>query len=276
MQRGKRWRHATLGGVLGLALAVGALGGPTAAFAQKQSIGAGQLSLIIEPQADTASRTDGVDTYRVVMTNRTGGSVEDIALSVPFSAGYSLAGTSFNQDDAWVTQPGGSAATISVAELRGIGDTLVATLRFNGPRDAAANAVSSRISASWDKNGEVYTISSNQPGVTSSALSASRSGQSRLSFNGGSFASNEPVSFWYTNANGVSVPLVIDRGLLIQQPARSITDETEKKYGQFIAANEQGLTSGILSLAGLPAGSYTLAARGNWSGVTASTAFVVE
>lgn len=276
MQSGNTFRKVAIQGMLGLALATSVLAAPALTHAQKQSTGASQISLAIEAQADTASRTDGVDTYRLVVINQGGGTVEDIAVSVPFGAGYSLAGASFNQDDAWVAQTGESSATIKVEQLRGIGDTLVGTLRFVGPRDAAGNALASRVSATWDVNGESYTISSNQPGVTSTGLTASRTGQSRLTFSGGAFASNEPVSFWYTTANGVSVPLVVDKGVLIQKPAKSDNDDDEKKYGEFLAANEQGLTSATLSIAGLPAGSYTLAARGNWTGVTASAPFIVQ
>jgi hypothetical protein len=276
MQSGKLLRRATIQGLLGLALAAGVLAAPAATHAQKQGTGPSQISLAVEPQADTASRTDGVDTYKVLIVNRTGGTVEDIALSVPFEAGYSLAGATFNQDDAWVAQVGGSSARIQVEQLRGIGDTLVATLRFTGPRDAAAGALSNRISANWDRNGEQYTIFSNQPGVTSTALTANRTGQSRIAFSGGAFASNEPVTFWYTAANGVSVPLVVDNGVLIQKPAKSDNDDEEKKYGEFLAANDQGATNAVVSIAGLPAGSYTLAARGNWTGVTASAPFIVQ
>lgn len=276
MASGKLFRKITIQGMLGLALAASVLGAPAVTNAQRQGIGPGQLSLALEPQADTASRTDGVDTYRVVVVNRGGGTVEDIVLSVPFEAGYSLAGASFTQNDAWVAQNSGSAATIRIEQMRGIGDTVVGTLRFTGPRDTAANALTSRVSATWDLNGEEYTITSNQPGLMLSALTASRSGPNRIAFNGGAFASNEPVTFWYTNAAGASVPLVVDRGLLTVQPARSQFDEDERKYGEFIAANGQGVTSAVLNIAGLPAGSYTLAARGNWTGVTASAPFVVE
>lgn len=276
MQGGNLFRRVALQGTLGLALAASLLATPALTLAQKQSTGAGQLSLTVEPQADTASRADGVDTYRVVVVNRGGGTVEDIALSVPFEPGYSLTSASFSQDDAWVARNGERAASIRVEQLRGIGDTVVGTLRFTGPRDAAANALTSRVTATWDKDGEQYTISSSQPGINSSALTAARSGPSRITFSGGSFASNEPVSFWYTTASGASVPLVVDRGLLIQKPARSVNDDDEKKYGEFLGASEQGTTNATLSIAGLPAGSYTLAARGNWSGVTASAPFIIE
>lgn len=275
MKHGTMLRRAAATGALGLALAASLLAGPAPSFAQG-IYEPGQLSLTVEAGADTASRADGVDTYTVTMINRGGANVDGISVRVPVAAGYTLTGASFTQDDAWVTRNGAGEATLRFEQLRGIGDTVVATLRFSGPRDAASNALSERVSATWNQNNKDRTITSNQPGVTSFALGASPAGRARIAFSGDAFAANEPVNFWYTTADGVSVPLVFKDGLLMRQPAPDRDDPVEPKYGQALAAGERGALKATLSTAGLPTGAYTFAARGAWSGVTASAPFVVE
>ena len=275
MKHGTFLRRAATSGALGLALAASLLAGPAPSFAQG-IVGATQLSLTVEAAADTASRADGVDTYKVTMVNQGGANVEYIVVRVPIAAGYSLTGASFTQDDAWVAQNGAGEATLRFDQLRGIGDTVVATLRFSGPRDAASNALTQRVSATWNQNNKDRTITSNVPGVTSFALAASPAGRARITFSGDAFAANEPVNFWYTTANGVSVPLVFKDGLLMQEPAPDRDDPVEPKYGKAVAAGERGALLATLSTANLPAGAYTFAARGAWSGVTASAPFSVE
>lgn len=276
MQSGKQFRNVVIQGALGLALAAGVMLVPAQTFAQKLSTDAPQLSVAIEPQADTATRGDGVDTYKLVVVNRTGGSAEDIVLNVPFQAGYSLSEASLSQNDAWVARSGDGLAQIQVEQMRGIGDRLEATLRFVGPSDAGSNALTSRVSASWNANDEKYSGASNLPGATNVALTATPTAPTRIAFSGGAFATNEPVNFWYTGANGVSIPLVVEDGVLIQKPAKSQFDDGERKLGAALAADAQGSVSVSASIAGLPAGSYTLAARGGWSGVTASAPFTVK
>jgi hypothetical protein len=274
MKRGTLLRNIATSGALGLALAASLLATPSPSYAQRVA-GPGQLSLTVEALADTASRTDGVDTYRVTMSNKTGGTVDRIAVQVPIAAGYSLAGASFTQDDAWVAATGAGSATLRFEQLRGINDTVVATLRFTGPADAASNALTQRVTATWNKDDKARTVTSNQPGVTTFALAASRAGQA-ITFSGDAFAAREPVSFWYTSASGASVPLVYKDGQLMVEPARDDDDDERVTYGKFIEAGEQGVTRATLNLAGLPAGSYTFSARGNWSGVTASAPFIIE
>lgn len=274
MKRATFLGRVTTQAALGLALAASLLTVPAPSFAQGL-IGPGQLSLTVEAQADTVSRADGVDTYKVTVINRAGGDVDSIALRVPIAAGYSLAGASFNQDDAWVTKNAAGEATLRVERLRGLGDTMVATLRFTGPSDAASNALTQRVSATWSQDDRQRTIASNQPGVVTFALSSSRNGEA-ITFSGDAFAANEPVSFWYTTSNGVSVPLVFKEGQLVKEPARSRNDDEAPQYGKSMAAGEQGALRATLNIADLPAGSYTFAARGDWSGVTASSPFIVE
>lgn len=274
MKYGNLIRKGVTSGALGLALAAGLLAGPASSFAAGV-VKVQQVSLTVQAQADTASRIDGVDTYKVIVANRSGGDIDQIVVRVPIAAGYSLAGASFNQEDAWVAQNGAGEATLRVEQLRGLGDTAVATLRFTGPADAASNALTQRASASWSEDDKQRVVTSNQPGVTTFALTASRSGKT-ITFSGDAFAANEPVSFWYTTADGVSVPLVFKEGQLVKEPAKSRNDDVAPIYGKSMAVSDLGALQVTLNTLGLPAGSYTFAARGDWSGVTASAPFVVE
>lgn len=276
MHTGKRIGRSVAGGLLGVALAAGLLVVPAPASAAEQSGGGSQLSIAVEPLADTASLGDGVDSYRIVVVNRGGGEVKEIDVSVPVSAGYSLAGASFNQSDAWVSALGAGSATVRIEQLRGRDDTLTGTLRFSGPRDAAANALAGRATATWDLDGKAYSIASNLPGASTVALSASAAGASRYSFSGGAFASNEPVTFWVTSSSGASTALVLDDGLLIVAPPADDDDDDEESFAAYLPASAVGGITVSLETAGLPAGSYTLAARGNWTGTLASAAFQVR
>jgi hypothetical protein len=265
-------------GVLGVTLAVAGVFAPATASAREQ-VGHGQISLALAGQADTASRGDGVDTYKFTVINRGGGEVKNLQLSVPIAAGYRLAGASFTQADAWVTANGGSMASITVEQLRGVDDTVVGTLTFVGPADAASNAIAGRITAVWkDGDSKAYSIASNLPGQEAMALNASpvslSGGAPGYSFSGAGFASNEPVTFWYSDAAGASTSLVIDGSLLVRAPAGD--DDDEDSYAGYLVVSEQGALSVSLGTTGLPAGTYTLAARGNWSGAVASAAFTVR
>jgi hypothetical protein len=274
MRYSNQIRTVVTSGALGLALAASLLAGPTASFAQGV-VKVKQLSVTVEAQADTASRADGVDTYKVTVVNRGGGDMDQVLVHVPIAAGYSLAGASFNQEDGWVSQIGAGEATLRVERMRGLGDTAVATLRFTGPTDAASNALTQRVSATWSQDDKQRTITSNQPGVATFALTSERNAQA-ITFSGDAFAGNEPVNFWYTTASGESVPLVVKESQLIKEPARIRNDDGTLKYGKSLPAGEQGALRATFNISDLPAGTYTFAARGDWSGVTASAPFVVE
>jgi hypothetical protein len=273
MERMRRIYHATRTAarwLVGLGLAAGltvALGAPQAMAAEAGS----QVSIILEPQADTGSTTDGVDTYRMVVVNRGGGQVKGLTITMPFAAGYRLASAGFSQPDAWVSKLTDGTATIRVEELRGIDDTVVGTLRFTGT--AESNALSERATAGWGVEGTSYTTRSNVPlpGVHPLTLGSAEGGLRTVS--GTTFAAGEPVNFWYTTAAGDSVPLVIVNRVLAPEPTDD--DDEEQEYAEYVTANAGGaLTSGIDTTA-LPQGTYTLAARGSWSGVIAAVTLVV-
>lgn len=278
MRNGTLTGKTIVQGLLGLALAAGVAFVPAQqASAAEQRGGQGQLSIALEAQADTASRSDGVDTYKVVVVNRGGGEVKKVDVALPFGAGYALAEASFTQEDAWVTQKDNGVVNVRIEQLRGQDDTMIGTLRFHGPRDAAANAVKSAATVAWKLDGKAYSLPSNQP-AGANVVTAATVEARVVSFSGTGFVPGEPVTFWYTAANGVSTPLVRDGAKLLVEPAdkHNDDDEDEKRYGAFLPANAQGAVVVSFDTAGLPNGAYTLAARGNWSGAVASMAFAAR
>ena len=270
------FRRRAIQGLLAAAVAASAIGAASPASAASGL--SNQLSVTIEPLADTASRDDGVDSYRLVVVNRGGDLAKGITIGLPFAAEYRLAGASFTQSDAWVSRNGAGSAEIRIEEMRGVGDTAVGTLQFASAGAASANAVSSRLTARWSDGEETYSTVSNLP-LGGAALTYSTSGQSdgglRYSISGTAFAANEPVTFWYTNAAGASTALVVDEGVLVRQPGDD-DDEDDEELAAYLPADDQGALATSFSTSGLPAGSYTLAARGNWSGLVASISFVVR
>lgn len=226
------------------------------------------LSVGVAAMADTASRDDGVDTYKLTVTNREGGQVKGITLSVPVAAGYELAGASFSQDDAWVSSRDGGQATIRIEGMAGVGDTVEATLSFTGPAGSATNALTQRATVRWGTSDERSTSQSNLPVYGVQPLTATPTGPAQVGLSGGTFAANEPVTFWYTTAAGASTPLVVVDGVLSVAPAQDDDDDDSPR--SFKLADSSGVVAATLSTAGIPAGTYTVAARGGWSDALAS------
>jgi hypothetical protein len=230
-----------------------------------------QVSIVIEPQGDTLSTTDGVDSYRLVVVNRRGGQIKGLTITMPFGSGYRLTSASFNQSDAWVNKLTDNVATLRVEELRGVDDTVIGTLQFTG--SVGGNALGERATATWGGDGTSYSTRSNVPlpGVHSLTLGSAAGGL--VSVSGATFAAGEQVNFWYTTAVGDSVPLVVVNGALAPEP-RSDDDE-DQDYADYVTANASGALTVNIDTGALPRGTHTLAARGSWSGVIAAVTILV-
>lgn len=231
------------------------------------------LSVAVVPQADVATHGDGVDTYMVTLANRGGALIQGITIDVPITAGYTLTSARFDRENTWVTSLGAGKATIRIEGLRGVDDAVHGTLRFSGPTDSAANALSSRLAAHWRCAKTDYTAYSNAPLYGVQPLSIVGAGAQRtLSSN--IFASGEPVTFWYTSPAGISTALVVEEGKLIIESQQDDSDETRIRPAQ--AADASGAVTITLRVVGIPSGTYTLTAYGNWSGATANALLSIE
>lgn len=248
---------------LGLGL-VGMTGSLAAATDRVVSVG-------VEAQSDTLSTTDGVDSYRLVVVNRNGGQTKGITLSLPVQSGYQLVGASFDQRDAWVSARTAEGVVIRIEQLQGTDASVAGTLRFAG--SGPVNAVTERIDVSW---GDERSSLSNLPGFGAQTLALSGSA-ARPQVQSGIFASGEPVTFWVTNAGGASTPLVVIDGVIGLTPPSGDDDDDDDsvEFSDFISATREGAINLPLSVAGLPGGVHTLAARGNWSGAIAAASLRV-
>jgi hypothetical protein len=266
-------RRSLLTGAAALALAAGALGATPVAAADEAN-----LSVVLIPQTDTASTADGVDSYRVLVTNHGDGEVKQVTVSVPFAAGYSIAGASFDRGGSWVARLGAESLDLRIEQMRGNGDTVSGTLRFASQGPAASNALLERATVTWRGDERATPNASNLPvSLQAATFSAAAlpEGVQGHSFRAAAFASGEPVSLWYTNSAGVSTALVIADGVAI--PAYlAEDDDDDQSYGTSLAANGQGELQALVSLPRLSPGTYTLAARGDWSGTIAAASFTVR
>lgn len=269
--------RSLLAGAAALAFAAGGLGA-TPASAATASAEKPNVSVALIPQADTGSLADGVDSYRVVITNHGDAEVKKVTVSVPFAAGYSPDSVSFNRGGAWVAQAGAASLDLRVEQMRGNGDSVSGTLRFVSSGAAASNALLGRATVSW--SGSQASNVSNLPvaslGGSIADAPALANGEPSFSFRAAAFASGEPVSLWYTSASGVSTALVLDQGVALPQPPKKDSDDEDKVYGTSLAANAQGELQARLDVADIAPGTYTLAARGGWSGTVAFATFTVR
>lgn len=258
-------------GLTALALIVGSIGVTPAAAAEQ-----GNVSVVLIPQDDTAAVDDGVDTYRIVVTNQGGGEVKNIAVNIPFTAGYQVASTSFDRSNAWVSRLGSESLDLNVVQMRGNGDSVSGTLRFVSRDAVSDNALMRRATVTWSGDNRSPANASNLPvryqegTLGNTTLAGNRQG---YSFNATAFASNEPVSLWYTAESGVSTALVIDNGVAL--PTTQANDE-DRTYGTALPTTNRGELQAQINLSSLSPGTYTLAARGGWSGTTAFATVVIR
>lgn len=266
-------RRSFLTGLTALAL-LAAVGTVSPASAAEQP----NLGVALIPEADTASLTDGIDTYRVVVTNHGDGEVKQITVSIPVAAGYSPQGASFNRGGAWIAALGASSLDLRVEQLRGNGDSVTGTVRFVSRGAAPTNALTQRATVNWRSNDGKPGNLSNLPvaGQVVTLSPDAANGAQAYSFRATALASGEPISFWVTSANGTSTPLVVADGAIFVQPPEDDDSDDETTYGTALAANRGGELQALLNTTGLTPGIYTLAGRGGWSGTLISASFTVR
>ena len=228
------------------------------------------LSVVLIPQADTASLTDRVDTYRMEIKGYGDVDLREVVINVPFTSSYRVANVRFNQGDAWVSRIGDASIDIRLSRVAGASDLFVGTLRFTSPAAAGVNALIARATVNWPNKPQIAPGFSNMPANSLRMPLTTRvalpSGNQAYSFSAATFAPNEPVSFWYTSVAGASVALTADGSVLVPGQTSSAQSITADRYGSLLAH---------IDTTTLPPGTYTVAARGGWSGVVTSAPFTV-
>jgi arylsulfatase len=233
----------------------------------------GYLSVVLVPQPNTASLTDGVDTYRMEVRGYGDLDLREVVINIPFTPGYRVANVRLDQRDAWVSRIGDASIDVRLARVDGANDGVIGTLTFRSPGATGTNALIARATVNWPN--KLRRI----PGFSNLPLNSSRTplttrvtladGDQAYNFNAATFAPNEPVSLWFTSAAGVSTALVAEGSVAI--PAQAGTADASRS----MMADRYGSLSAQINTSTLAPGTYTVAARGGWSGVVTSAPFTV-
>jgi hypothetical protein len=239
------------------------------------------VSVALMPQADTASLNDGVDTYLVTLTSHTPSDARYATARIPFNSEYRLANASFNRDDIWVSAVGEDFVEVSVVHLIGNRDYATAMLRFVSVGPTERNALVERASVTWRDDTNMPHNHSNLPvahqAATLSPFATLYDGSTVHSFSANPFASGEPVNLWYTSPSGESTRLVYEDGMAIPPPRKCYAEDVVPTCNESLDANGMGEFQVRIKLpANLEPGTYTMVARGGWSGTQASAPFVVR
>ena len=278
-------RHGTirrflLAGTVILAL-IAAIFGTTPASALAAFVEEPYLSIVLIPQTDTRSLSDGMDTYRVEVRSHGEIDVRQVTATIPFASGYRFVGASFSRSGTWISRIGENSIDIRIVRVVGDDAKFMATLRFASRDTVMTNAVIDRASVTWPGDMQETPSVSNLPltlfpATIASTTEALEGEAMTYSFRANTFATGEPVSLWYTSDAGVSVALVTEGDLVFPKPPKDPFDDDEKVYGHSMPADLTGELMGRLKITDIAPGTYTLAARGGWSGVTAFATFTVR
>lgn len=240
-----------------------------------------RVSVALTPQADTTSLNDGVDTYLVTITSHTPNHAHYAKVRIPFNGEYRLANASFNRDDSWVSVVGEDFVELSVVHLIGKRDYATAMLRFVSVGPTERNALVERASVTWRGDTNMPHNLSNLPVAyqagTISPFATLYDGSTVYSFSASPFASGEAVNLWYTSPSGESTRLVLEDGFAIPPPRARDASDDALACSEAVDANAIGAFEVRIKLpANMAPGTYTMVARGGWSGTQASAPFVVR
>ena len=147
-----------------------------------------------------------------------------------------------------------------------------ATLRLTLTKLTADAALTNPLAFKWNDVTNNHG-STNTPQLYQATypLAAATSGAT-TSFATTLFAPDEPVTLWYNTPDGTAVPIeVIHNGEVV---TAATGDDDTKKAKDYVTASD-GAIQISFATGSLPAGNYLLVARGNWSSLTATSAFQV-
>lgn len=207
----------------------------------------------------TVARPNSLITYAVVVKNLGKGNSHKMALVLPINPRQlKPANVSIENGAGWVRQLLNDAIEIELEKI-GSGEVVTVNVQFVVlPTVAANERIDMVATAEWnDRAGDGKTQSNlisltvGQDAPTLGTLKVEANGN-LVFFSGENFAPSEPVSFWYDNSAGASTAL------------------------NTLEAEADGTLEVVFDTTGLVAGRYTLVARGDWSGWTATGVFEVR
>lgn len=232
----------------------------------KQASDPAHIIVYQDPDPNTVSQRNGIVTYSIVVKNLGKGSAKETVVTMPFDASEAKAiDATFSRKGPWVSKLITNTLEFRTGPLASNGDTVTATVRLATlPAVANNTSLSERLTYRWadgrsggngrsnlpiltaggsDNNQQFYTLNVEPP--TGPAGSTHR-------FTTGIFAPDEPITFWYNAPDGTVEPL------------------------NNLTANTDGAMNAEFSTKNLKPGTYSMVARGNWTGFTAVGMFQVQ
>jgi hypothetical protein len=268
-----------------LALALALVAAPAVEARRKQPA---EVTVAVQPEVPAGLGPSSL-AVPVVVTNLGPGRAVKIVLNVRLNpvAGR-LIDAQFSAPGAWVSALGESALEARVEALDP-NATLTMTLRYQ-QRPGAGALITDRVAFTWEDDLRFNTGTSNAPvppqpqpaapaqpgeGQAPVPLSVTRLATSNsLLFTGRIFAPGEPVALWLNTPGGGVQPLVVlDNRELLLSPEQAGRERPRARISTTATAGGLGSIALTLDPAGLPAGDYTLVARGLVSNLTATASF---
>lgn len=263
------WAYPKIGRFVGLAtltlLATLSLV-PQSASAATKADGNATVAVTVTPRQSNGD-TLGYD----ITANNVGSGIAyytNVVIPIDASA-LQVVGTSLSGTPSWLATNTSSLIEFRIERLY---SNESATLSVDFHKLSADAAWSSPVQFSWGDAEGNHAGTSNTPQSSfgNAALNVRVSGDN-ASFSGSMFAANEPVTIWYNAPSGdvVGVSVAYNNTILTGDS----DDDLEDNARSSAIADTNGEVWLAWNLNGLPTGSYSLVARGNWTGITAVGSF---
>lgn len=222
--------------------------------------------------------------YDVIAANHTDTYARNATITVPFdSAALQLVGVKFSGGPVWIQKQDAGTLVYSIERLHQDHPT-TATLSFtklpNAPKDAGLNQ---RALVGWTVNGVKGSSQSNMPMALQPYYPLAMTevttpeGLSKR-FDAKMFVPGEPIVFWCNMPNGEIHGLKIRRtdDFYMLQHEVSAKEARAHAFSNSIGADANGALSIDFPFHSLGAGSYSIVAQGQWSGLTAVAPFELK
>jgi hypothetical protein len=247
-----------------LANVLSRLAGAACGVAERE--GEADVRVIQRASPNTTSARNGIVTYTIVASNNGRANSSNTFITLPFDpATVQVVDAVFSRPGAWVSRVSPNSLEIQTGRLESRGDVITATVRLRTLSAAADGAqLGQRLSyfALDDDNGVLRY--SNTTALTAGEadrhrdivdlMVAPEAGPvgTKFTFSSTLFAPGEPVTLWYN------------------------TPDNTVKAWKTAVANDEGVLSVVFDTARLPAGFYSMVARGNFTEIVSIVPFEVR
>lgn len=244
--------------LLAITLGVGMAAG-TASAAEKKVTPSVAVSVAATPSAD------GTLAYDITARNYGNGQAKYTNVVIPIdSSALAVESTTLSGTPSWL-----ATSTSSLIEFRveKLDEDQTATLHLVLQKLNDSASLSAPLSFTWNGGSGV----SNAPLPYAPTYSLTTGGNGAMSvFESDIFSAGEPVTLWYNTPSGAVVPVEVVQNQNVVTPATG--DDLSEDAVPYVIASD-GSIRVQFSTVDLAAGTYTMVARGNWSGLTAVGTF---